>query len=426
MPDFLRIFALSDNSQVRKIYNERGAQEINHLKSNIYNLYVIKIAKWFNLVMPTIVLFYQNLGMGMQEILLLKAIYSVAIVTFEMPSGYCADKWGRKKTLVAGSILGALGFVIYSTNTAFAGFVVAELILGLGHSLISGADVAMLYDTLKSENKASAYLKHEGRITAGGNFAEAMAGIVGGLLAMISLRTPFFAQVVVAASAIPAALMLKEPSQNTLRDQKRTFRSLLTSTTQAITRHPTLPWVLLLSALTGTATLTYAWLVQPYFKAAGLPLAMYGVMWTLLNLSVGAFGLYAYKLEGRVGQGTSMVGVLVLTAGGYFLTGSYISLHAMVVLFLFHAFRGVVHPILKEYINRDCQSDVRATILSLRNFLIRINFAVVGPVLGWVVDHHTLKSAYWLAGGAYLAAGTLCVSLFHFRKHVPYPAAEEP
>ena len=56
------------------------------LKSNIYNLYIIKIAKWFNLVMPTIVLFYQNLGMGMQEILLLKAIYSVAIVTFEIPA----------------------------------------------------------------------------------------------------------------------------------------------------------------------------------------------------------------------------------------------------------------------------------------------------------------------------------------------------
>ncbi len=396
------------------------------MKSNIYNLYAIKIAKWFNLVMPTIVLFYQNLGMGMQDILVLKAIYSVAIVTFEIPSGYCADAWGRKKTLVAGSILGTLGFVIYSTNAAFAGFVVAELILGLGHSLISGADVAMLYDTLKSENKASTYLKHEGRITASGNFAEALAGIVGGLLATISLRTPFFAQVVVAASAIPAALLLKEPALNTLRGQKRSFRSLLTSTTRAVTRHPTLPWILLLSALTGTATLTYAWLVQPYFKAAGLPLAMYGVMWTLLNLSVGAFGLYAYKLEGRLGQGTSMAGIVVLTAGGYFLTGHYISLQAVAVLFLFHAVRGLVHPILKEYINRDCESDVRATILSVRNFLIRINFAVVGPVLGWVVDHHSLKSAYWLAGGAYLAAGFLCLFLFHLRKHAPHQAVEKP
>ena len=395
------------------------------MKFNIYSLYIIKIAKWFNLVMPTIVLFYQHLDMGMQEILLLKAIYSVAIVTFEIPSGYCADAWGRKKALVAGSILGTLGFVIYSTNALFAGFVVAELILGLGHSLISGADAAMLYDTLKSEQKASTYIKHESRITAGGNFAEALAGIAGGLLATISLRTPFFAQVAVAASAIPAALLLKEPAMNTLRYQKRTFKKLLASARLAITLHPTLPWVLLLSSFTGTATLAYAWLVQPYFKAAGLPLALYGVMWTLLNLSVGAFGLFAYRLEVRIGQRTSMIGVVVAIAGGYFLTGHYISLQAVAVLFIFHAVRGLAHPILKEYIHRDCESEVRATILSLRNFFIRINFAAAGPVLGWVVDRHSLKGAFWLAGGAYLVAGALCISFFHFRKDSIHPQTDK-
>ena len=191
------------------------------MNANIYYLYIIKIAKWFNLVMPTIVLFYQDTGMGMQEILFLKAIYSITIVIFEIPSGYCADVWGRKKTLIAGSILGALGFVIYSSNTLYLGFAVAEIILGLGHSFISGADAAMLYDTLKSEKKAASYLKHEGRITAGGNFAEALAGIAGGLLATISLRAPFYAQAVVAASAIPAALLLKEPTIDTLKSQKR-------------------------------------------------------------------------------------------------------------------------------------------------------------------------------------------------------------
>ena len=47
---------------------------------NISRLFVIKLSKWFNMVMPVVVLFYQNNGMGMQEIFTLKAIYSVAIV----------------------------------------------------------------------------------------------------------------------------------------------------------------------------------------------------------------------------------------------------------------------------------------------------------------------------------------------------------
>jgi MFS family permease len=379
------------------------------MKANIYCLYIIKIAKWFNLVMPTIVLFYQDTGMGMQQILFLKAIYSLTIVIFEIPSGYCADVWGRKQTLLAGSILGALGITIYSANTLYLGFIIAEIILGLGHSFISGADAAMLYDSLKSENKAADYLKYEGRITAGGNFAEALAGVAGGVLATISLRTPFYAQAVVAASAIPAAMLLKEPALDTLKSRNKTFSRMVRAVRHAFTGQEILPWVLLFSALTGTATLTFAWLVQPYFKAAGLPLAMYGVMWTLLNLCVGTTGLYAYKLEGKWGPKRSMIIVVLLISGGYFLAGQYISLPAIGVLFLFYAVRGVATPILKEYINRHCDSDVRATIFSLRNFIIRINFAVIGPFLGWTADNHGLKFAFWAAGLTYIVTAGMSI-----------------
>ena len=67
---------------------------------NIPKLYLIKIAKWFMLTMPIIVLFYQENGLSMQDVLTLKGIYSVAVVLLEIPSGYLADVWGRKKSLI--------------------------------------------------------------------------------------------------------------------------------------------------------------------------------------------------------------------------------------------------------------------------------------------------------------------------------------
>ena len=82
------------------------------LRSNIVKLYLIKIAKWFMLFMPIIVLFYQENGLAMQDIFTLKAVYSVAIVALEIPSGYLADILGRKKTLIIGTTLGCLGFII--------------------------------------------------------------------------------------------------------------------------------------------------------------------------------------------------------------------------------------------------------------------------------------------------------------------------
>lgn len=172
---------------------------------NIYKLYIIKIAKWFSLIMPIIVLFYHENGLSMTQIFLLKSVYSIGMLVLEIPSGYFGDVWGRKKTLIVGTLLTTIGFSFYSFSFIFWQFMIAELILGMGQSFISGSDSAMLYDTLKNEKRKGEYLKFEGRVTSIGNFSEAIAGIFGGLLATISLRTPFYFQAIISAAAIPAA-----------------------------------------------------------------------------------------------------------------------------------------------------------------------------------------------------------------------------
>ena len=51
------------------------------MKQNILALYLIKFSKWFSLVMPIIVLFYEDHGLGLQDVFILKSVYSVAAVT---------------------------------------------------------------------------------------------------------------------------------------------------------------------------------------------------------------------------------------------------------------------------------------------------------------------------------------------------------
>jgi uncharacterized membrane protein (GlpM family) len=59
--------------------------------------------------------------------------------------------------------------------------------------------------------------------------------------------------------------------------------------------------------------------------------------------------------------------------------------------------------------NQYTQSNIRATILSFRDFIIRIIFAVIGPFLGWITDNVNLKSAFILAGGIYLVSALVVV-----------------
>ncbi|MCT4638383.1 MAG: MFS transporter [Bacteroidales bacterium] len=379
--------------------------------SNIYKLYIIKTAKWFMLIMPIVVLFYQENGLSMKHVFLLQGIYSVAIVALEIPSGYFADVLGRKKTMVIGSILGFMGFLIYCFSYNFWGFLVAEIILGIGQSFISGSDSALLYDSLKANNRENDYAKYEGLTISIGNFAEAAAGIVGGLLATISLHTPYIAQAAIAFIAIPAAITLTEPYKNA-KNRKAGFKDILRIVRYALGDNKTLRWNIIISSIIGSSTLTMAWFVQPYFKAIDLPLTMYGILWTLLNLSVGLTAIKAFKLDQKFGQNRLTTMIIVAIGICFIATGIFQAYWAISILFIFYLVRGIATPVLKDYINRNCESDVRATVLSVRNFVIRIIFSITGPLLGWLTDKYSLGTAIILSGLFTLITGLISLILF--------------
>lgn len=387
---------------------------LKNLPSNTVQLFLIKTAKWFNLVMPIIVLFYQENGLSMSQIFILKSIYSIAMVATELPSGYLADVWGCRKTLLLGAILGTIGILIYSLTSGFNSFVVAEIILGIGFSFVSGADSALLYDSLKAENRESEYIKFEGRITSAGNFAEALAGVAGGLLATISLRTPYYFQFFVAATAIPAAFFLKEP-QHVQEKIKLTMKQIL-SVLKLTYQQKEMRSAILISSFTGAATLTYAWFVQPYFQEAGVPVSVFGILWTLLNLSAGVFSMYSYRFERLLGKKNTLLFIVIFISLGFILTSFQISLAGIAILFGFYMVRGIATPVLKDYINQYTDSSVRATILSVRNFEIRIIFAIIGPVLGYLTDQFSMQTALLIAGISYFIAAFLSI-LPLIRKH---------
>ncbi|MDY6800145.1 MAG: MFS transporter [Bacteroidota bacterium] len=383
----------------------------HNLNSNILKLYIIKIAKWFMLFMPIIVLFYEDNGLSMRHVFLLQAIYSVSIVILEIPSGYFADALGRKSTLIIGTIMGFLGFLTYSFSYGFVGFLVAEIILGIGQSLISGADSAMLYDTLQETGKKEQYIKFEGRMVSIGNFAEAIAGVLGGLLAGVSLRYPYYAQTMVSFIGIPAAILLIEPQKH--REViKLKINDILKIVKYALYEHKELKWNIIFSSAIGAATLTMAWFVQPYFEMIALPVTLFGIFWTMLNLTVGVSAIFAHKIEYKLKQNKTMLWITILIPAGYIAISRIQALWGIGILFIFYFVRGVATPVLKDYINKLCDSKIRATVLSVRNFVIRILFAIIGPFVGWYADTYSLQDALLFSGLIFLILGALTFVIY--------------
>ncbi|HCY86629.1 MAG TPA: MFS transporter [Desulfobacteraceae bacterium] len=373
------------------------------LQGNIFRLYVIKLSKWLMLTMPILYLFYMDNGLSTRDLFILKAVYSFSIVMLEVPSGYFGDVWGRKASLVLGSFLGFAGFALYCVSEGFWAFLACEIILGVGQSFISGSDSALLYDSLKAGKREKEYLKTEGKMISAGNFAEAIAAPLGVLIAMASLRLPFFFQTAVAFAAVPAALTLVEPSRATLTGQT-SFRQILGIVRFAVKEHKGLQAAILYSSIMGTATLTMAWFVQPYFAWLDLSMVWFGILIPVLNLVTGAVSMRAWQVEERLGKEGTLFFIAAGIAGGYLLMGIFGTLGGLVCLFLFYGVRGVATPVLRNQINEMTPSDIRATVLSVRSLIIRLSFAGLGPVLGWQADHSGLDTSL-LTGGVFFMAG---------------------
>lgn len=379
------------------------------MQRNLIALYLVKLSKWFTLVMPIIVLFYEEHRLGLQDVFILKSVYSVAAVALEVPSGYLADVWGRKRCIVAGCVLFFGGYLCYSLTETFAAFLVAEILLGIGQTMINGADSALLYDTTVHHGRENLYLRYEGRITMIGNFAEAVAGIFGGLLAVYSLRYPFYAQAVVAFVGIPAAMALREyaPANKVQSPWEEILRILKYS----LVTNKKLCCNIMYSGIIGAATLTMAWFVQPVLMQLETPTEWYGIIWTVLNLTVGVAALYSDRVEQLFGMNKMNILILTVIAGGYVALAYNLTYAGLAILFLFYIFRGFATPILKGYINQMTFSEMRATVLSIRNFVIRLMFAAIAPFIGWLNDMYSLQVALLASAALIFIPGAVFLAL---------------
>ena len=379
------------------------------MQRNLIALYLVKLSKWFTLVMPIIVLFYEEHRLGLQDVFILKSVYSVAAVALEVPSGYLADVWGRKRCILAGCVLFFGGYLCYSLTSTFAAFLVAEILLGIGQTMINGADSALLYDTTVHHGRENLYLRYEGRITMIGNFAEAVAGIFGGLLAVYSLRYPFYAQAVVAFVGIPAAMALREyaPANKVQSPWEEILRILKYS----LVTNKKLCCNIMYSGIIGAATLTMAWFVQPVLMQLETPTEWYGIIWTVLNLTVGVAALYSDRVEQLFGMNKMNILILSVIAGGYVALAYNLTYAGLGILLLFYIFRGFATPILKGYINQMTFSEMRATVLSIRNFVIRLMFAAIAPFIGWLNDMYSLQVALLASAALIFIPGAVFLAL---------------
>ena len=79
-----------------------------------------------------VVPYWQSLGLKLKDVFLLQGIFGGTLILFDAPAGYVADLCGRKKVLIIGSLVSALGFQVLWFGRTFFDFALMEVLMGLG------------------------------------------------------------------------------------------------------------------------------------------------------------------------------------------------------------------------------------------------------------------------------------------------------
>jgi len=369
-------------------------EQLDKLRRNIMLLRWIKGLDMALMTIPIIVIYFQQHGLTMQEVMWLQAIFGVTMIIVEIPSGYFSDVLGRKRTLLIGTIMHTLGWTFYAFAGDFTTFLIAELTLGIGAAFISGTDSAMLYDSLIDLGRSSEGVYQEGRLMATANFSEAGASVIGGLLALISMHTPFIVQIAVVLPTIPLALMLSEPAAHRRAGREPSFREIVDVVGHVVLRDVRLKWLLATAWVLGASTLTILWMYQPYWELVGVPVALFGLIWAGGNTLVGIASLRSAALAERHGE-MRVLGYLVMAVPiSIAIIGLVPALWIIPLFAVFYITRGIANPIFTSRINRRVESAHRATVLSVRQMGTRVIFVGLAPYIGALADSTSLPQAF--------------------------------
>jgi MFS family permease len=370
------------------------------LSKNIPRLNVFAFLKMALFPMAIITLFWkEQIGLSLTEILVLQAIFSLATLLLEYPSGYISDRLGYRFALNLATLLGIVGWTIYTLADSFSTVLLAEILLGTSYAFISGADSALLYESLRADGRENEYNRFDGRMTAWAQGGEACGAIFAGLLYAWMPLLPFLIQIGVWVAAFGVcrglretpAPELAEPPTSHLSEAWRIARRALFET-------PGLRWSLLFAASLGLASFYPVWLIQPFMLDQGVPLAWFGPIWAVANLTVSFGSLLSHRLLFHIGPRLMTFASLLLVSAGYLGLGLSQSLWGFSFYFMLTIMRGVNGPFMRHCLQSQSSRQERASILSLKSLLFRLGFVITGPLVGMLADRSGLQATFLVVG----------------------------
>lgn len=308
-------------------------------------------------------------------------------VVLELPTGAFADLIGRRNTFLLGLVINAVSYVVMGMTQNVWWLWAGYLQYAVAVSLISGAEDALHYDSLKELGREDQYSKFnatKGFIFRVGLF---VSTILGGYIFDINMRMPYLLVGLFTMVGAAFTLLDTEPK---IDSEKFTFKNYLKQTkdgAKQLVKSTYIKDFSIYYMFTAGITWYYVYFLSNAFATQiGFTAQERGVVLGLIFLFMAITNMWVVNqkwLTKRVAYKMFPILMMIGFIPGIWLTNKWLAIPFMFLLNLSSTMRW---SILDMYANKEFESKYRATAISTLNMAVSIVAVILFIVGGKVVD----------------------------------------
>lgn len=351
---------------------------------------------------PVLAILFLDLGLTLDQFVLLNLIWAATIFLFEVPSGALADTIGRKKLLVFAAGLMVVEMLCLLLAPRGGGALLVTLCVmnrvcsGLSEACASGADEALAYDSLPENQRADAWDRLLATSMRWRSAGMVVAMILGGLIydpAVLNRLLPAnFHLTANLAHRLPVALVLGqavvcliitlrmvEPPRHATGDVRSTCRGAVKITLETarwVFTNPKTLVVVVIGLAIDSIVRNFATITSSYYRLIELPEWSFG----FIGAAMGALGWFvpaiAKNLNKRCGTlanlgiaaGLSLLGLAALVPAW--------PLFGLLPAMLLMTTLGYLGFTVSRALHREADSAKRATVLSVKGLAFNLGYGM--------------------------------------------------
>lgn len=379
-------------------------------KADAYKLYLAMsgIQSFAMTMVFTVNLVYQvkQVGLNPLQLVLVGTCLELTAFLMEIPTGVVADVYSRRLSVITGVALLGLGFLVEGSFPLFETLLLAQIIMGLGYTFLSGAQAAWIVDEIGTEKASAAFLR-SAQLAQTTSFVAIFVSVA---VASVSLQVAIVSAgiIMLALALLLVLLMPEEGFQRQEASQRENWTTLFATFRgglRLVRRRYLLMLIMVATIIHGAFSEGFDRLWTAHLLG-NFTLPALGqldeIVWFGIISAVGMpLSLLAMEYIRRGVDMTSnrsvtlaLTAVYVAMIGGVllFTLGESFAL-LLVGLWITGAMRAIRNPLMEAWINQHTESGVRATVLSIQGQADAFGQIAGGPVVGAVGYFSSVRMA---------------------------------